>query len=185
MSICQYCSRVEPHHRIDCARPFPDSRDPPVGGDALTKVLAWLAAFRDDEHGYVDDDAEHAKCVFESQAATIATLRQEQQITREAFARLTTYTAQLDLGNAEGDERAVVENIIVGIATLQRRYDALRHWLDNNTTFMDVDADWPVEGNNIPTLVQVSNRIWYHATDDQTSYPFSAVIDAALAESKR
>lgn len=55
----------------------------------------------------------------------------------------------------------------------------LREWLDNNTTFYNVDADWPVEGPNIPILAQVSKRIWYHATDDETSYPFSAAIDAA------
>jgi hypothetical protein len=57
---------------------------------------------------------------------------------------------------------------------------ALREWLDNNTTFYDVDADFDVEGRNIPALAQVSARIWYHATNDQTSYPFSAAIDAAM-----
>jgi len=57
--------------------------------------------------------------------------------------------------------------------------ERLRHFVDNNMTFYDVDADYDVEGHNIPTLAQVSKRIWYHATDDITSYPFSAVIDAA------
>ena len=56
-----------------------------------------------------------------------------------------------------------------------------RDWLDNNTTFYNVDADWPVEAHNVPVLAQVSTRIWYHATDDEVSYPFSKVIDAALA----
>ena len=59
---------------------------------------------------------------------------------------------------------------------------ALREWLDNNTTFYDVVSDGPescTSGPNIPVLASVSKRIWYHATDDQTSYPFSTVADAA------
>jgi len=59
--------------------------------------------------------------------------------------------------------------------------ERMREWLDSNTTFYDVDADYDVEGRNIPTLAQVSARIWYHATDDTKSYPFSAVVAAAEA----
>jgi len=70
------------------------------------------------------------------------------------------------------------------IAELERERDAVRTWLDSNTTFYDVDADWPVEEHNIPVLAQVSNRIWYHATDDCTSYPFSAVVDAATGKTQ-
>ena len=62
----------------------------------------------------------------------------------------------------------------------ERDAASLRHWLDNNTAFYNVDADWPVEGPNIPVLAQVSERIWYHATDDIKSYPFSAAIDRAI-----
>ena len=46
-------------------------------------------------------------------------------------------------------------------------------WLDNNSTFCD---------NGKPVLAEVTKRIWYHATDDVDSYPFSAVIQAALKE---
>lgn len=54
-------------------------------------------------------------------------------------------------------------------------------WLDANTTFFDVT--FPVtEGPNVPTLATVSKRIWYHATDDQDSYPFSKVIAASQKE---
>lgn len=65
-------------------------------------------------------------------------------------------------------------------AALERE-KALRHWLDNNTTFYDVDAAWPIGGHNIPVLAQVSQRIWYHATDNITDWPFRAVIAAALS----
>jgi hypothetical protein len=68
---------------------------------------------------------------------------------------------------------------------LQEQLTALRgqpatrllKWLDNNTTFFDVARDLPP---NIPALATVAKRIWYHASDDQESYPFSAVIEAAL-----
>ena len=57
----------------------------------------------------------------------------------------------------------------------EARAGEARLWLDNNTTFYDVSPDGP----NVPVLASVSKRIWYHATDNQESYPFSAVIDAA------
>ena len=60
---------------------------------------------------------------------------------------------------------------------------AILHWLDNNTTFYNVDADWPVDAPNVPVLAQVSERIWYHATDDIQSYPFSEVIKRDLKHS--
>ena len=60
---------------------------------------------------------------------------------------------------------------------------AILRWLDNNTTFYNVDADWPIDAPNVPVLAQVSERIWYHATDDSQSYPFSEVIKRALKPS--
>lgn len=66
------------------------------------------------------------------------------------------------------------------IAALERQLAEARKWLDNNTTYYDVDADFDVEGANVPTLAQVKNRIWYHATDDQAGYPFSNVIDRSM-----
>lgn len=65
----------------------------------------------------------------------------------------------------------------------RQRRERILKWLDGNTTFYNVDADYPVEGNNIPTLAQVSNRIWYHATDDETTYPFSALVERAALRS--
>jgi hypothetical protein len=50
---------------------------------------------------------------------------------------------------------------------------ALREWLDSNTTFYDTAE------SQAPVLASVSKRIWYHATDDQTSYPFSNVASIA------
>jgi hypothetical protein len=64
----------------------------------------------------------------------------------------------------------------------------LRSWLDNNTMFMEVDHSFTFEEidamPNVPVLASVSKRIWYHATDDTESGPFSRVIDAALAQPK-
>lgn len=46
----------------------------------------------------------------------------------------------------------------------------IKDWLDNNTTFYDTAEQ------AAPVLASVSKRIWYHATDDQTAYPFSALL---------
>jgi len=67
----------------------------------------------------------------------------------------------------------------------QAEIAALRNFVDKNMTFYDVDANFLnflIAAPNIPVLAQVSNRIWYHATDDTKSCPFSAVIDAAMKE---
>lgn len=50
-------------------------------------------------------------------------------------------------------------------------YDKLVAWLNSNTTFYDTAE------SNAPVLASVSTRIWYHATDDQESYPFSEVAN--------
>jgi hypothetical protein len=58
--------------------------------------------------------------------------------------------------------------------------ERVRVWLDNNTTFC-------AEGKVV--LTHVSQRIWYHATDDTDSWPFTALMDrelaAALKEEKK
>jgi hypothetical protein len=48
-------------------------------------------------------------------------------------------------------------------------------WLDKNMTYYNTAE------SERPVLASVSKRIWYHATDDMDSYPFSAVARAALA----
>jgi hypothetical protein len=53
---------------------------------------------------------------------------------------------------------------------------AMREWLDNNATFYEPET------SNRPILAMTSKRIWYHATDDQESYPFSNVVDKAIGE---
>jgi hypothetical protein len=68
-------------------------------------------------------------------------------------------------------------------ALLKVVQDAERmRWLDKNSTFMEGNHDAPTAAANVPVLAAVSNRIWYHATDDVTSYPLSAVADAAMQE---
>lgn len=58
--------------------------------------------------------------------------------------------------------------------------DAERYrWLRENVTYHDIDHDYDVEIRNVPVLAQVSNRLWYHATDDVTSETLDDLIDAA------
>jgi len=67
----------------------------------------------------------------------------------------------------------VEHGLLKHAVALEKELVALRNWLDNNTTFYNTDdSDGPV-------LAGVSARIWYHATDDQLSYPFSTVVKAA------
>ena len=66
----------------------------------------------------------------------------------------------------------------------QAKIAELLNFVDKNMIFYDVDADSLIYAPNIPVLASVSNRIWYHATDDTKSCPFSAVIDAAMKEMK-
>ena len=49
-------------------------------------------------------------------------------------------------------------------------------WLNNHITFYEPN------GHNKPALDSASKRIWYHATNDTNSYPFSDVIDKALKQ---
>ena len=59
------------------------------------------------------------------------------------------------------------------------RADAERYrWLREHMGHYDVDADYDVEGHNVPALAQVSDRIWYHATDCMAD-TLDAAIDAA------
>ena len=90
-------------------------------------------------------------------------------------------TAERQLAEAEKREKSKHERYTAllerhtkqteRLAELQAKHDALVKWLDNNTTFTD-------SGN--PVLASVSKRIWYHATDDTKSYPFSAMSAVAL-----
>ena len=50
--------------------------------------------------------------------------------------------------------------------------EKLVYWLDNNFTFCN-----PGE---VPVLGEVSRRIWYHATDDIESFPFSEIMGKAI-----
>ena len=64
------------------------------------------------------------------------------------------------------------------IEALEQERAALHAWLNNNSTFYDTAA------SDAPVLAEVSERIWYHATDDQESWPFSKVVERAMAKLK-
>ena len=81
--------------------------------------------------------------------------------------------AEIDLMRVSNDK--LVHDLDAAMSDVKR----LRY-LDENSTFFDVDPDFDTEGRNIPVLASVSKRIWYHATDDMTNYPLSAVASAAM-----
>ena len=78
---------------------------------------------------------------------------------------------------------ANVDTILQALSLESVREEVLA-WLDSNTTYFDVQPP-AVNAPNVPVLAAVSKRIWYHATDDQLSYPFSDVIRAALQHAPR
>ena len=93
-------------------------------------------------------------------------------------------TTQQDLLHKCQDPRWAAA-CIAGLEGEIENLEAQIKWLDNNTTFFNVDhskingTDTP---RNVPVLASVSKRIWYHASDDMQSYPFSAVMAKALQE---
>jgi hypothetical protein len=63
------------------------------------------------------------------------------------------------------------DNAEMKVAALEQQLEAMKQWLDSNTTHYDPRV------HLMPSLA--AERIWYHATDDTESFPFSKVIDAA------
>jgi len=63
------------------------------------------------------------------------------------------------------------------VAAIVAEKGALRAWLNNNMTHYNTS-----EAGARPILAEFGKRVWYHVTDDCVSFPFSAAIDAALAE---
>jgi len=61
------------------------------------------------------------------------------------------------------------------------RLNKIEEWLDNNTIHSDAKDCLDCEGI---VLAEVSKRIWYHATDDEQSWPFSEVVKADMDNDK-
>ena len=101
-------------------------------------------------------------------------LQFQKEMTQEFSDRIAEQEAQRDslLDQIEHLEK-VIRTDDDRIAALEAQID----WLNKNSTFYEPN------GHNKPALDSVSKRIWYHATDDTESYPFSAVIDKALERS--
>ena len=64
------------------------------------------------------------------------------------------------------------------IEKLEAQLALMREWLDNNTTHYETEG----RRSAIPVLATVSRKIWYHATDDCESYPFTDMMDKAILE---
>lgn len=100
-----------------------------------------------------------------------------------AFRELATWgeTQYVSLNNEDRElALSIYRRARRGDSTPSARGDsAILEWLDKNTTFYDV-APYAADSPNVPTLASVSKRIWYHATDDQLSWPFSKVIEHTI-----
>lgn len=88
---------------------------------------------------------DHDRVVSELRAQVDA-LSKETQTSREALHTLTTATAMLDLGQEEGDERAVVRNVLVGIRALQDELSALRQAVGEAKEALDTATQWSKYG---------------------------------------
>jgi hypothetical protein len=80
--------------------------------------------------------------------------------------------------NLRRNTNALLKDAIARAEAAKADAARLRKWLDNNTTHYNTAE------RESPVLASVSKRIWYHASDDMESWPFSAAIDAAMSERK-
>ena len=82
-------------------------------------------------------------------------------------------TAEVERLNAFGvTTSAACETANWTLKSSQEKVAKLRNWMDNNFTYCEPGA--------VPVLGSVTKRIWYHATDDTESYPFSEVVHKVL-----
>lgn len=127
-------------------------------------------------HVVVDEDGEHYRdWVADCQRLEAALAAAQTELAAEREAKRKALLVWLDALEKEREQRERAERVEAELAQS-------RQWLDGNTTFYDVDHSVCIEeSENVPVLASVSKRIWYHATDDVESYPFSKVIDCALA----
>lgn len=85
----------------------------------------------------------------------------------------TTSIAMVRLVGESGRQALRLATLELELAAAKDDAAQLRRWLDSNTTFYNTDE------SSAPVLASVSKRIWYHATDDTDSFPFSAVAARA------
>ena len=58
-------------------------------------------------------------------------------------------------------------------------------WLDNNMKFKDATQGGLDVSDGSPALASVSKRLWYFATDDMDSHPFSEVVMRAIEDRQK
>lgn len=105
---------------------------------------------------------------------------------REAM-RLAAAEAERDSYHTEAaNQLALIHSKNQQIELLVAERDALAkdaaryQWLRTRITHHDVDHDYDTEGHNVPVLAGISNRLWYHATDDIHSTTLDELIDASI-----
>ncbi len=105
------------------------------------------------------------------------------QRAEKAETKLEAVTSGLELENADNatPEALYTTCQIVALAakkydTMKTKLEAIKEWLDSNTTY------YKPNGHNKPALDSVSAQIWYHATDDVKSYPFTKMMEVAIKD---
>jgi hypothetical protein len=69
-------------------------------------------------------------------------------------------------------------DLLIRLAEAEATIKEMVEWLDNNTTHYETaEQDEPV-------LASVTKKIWYHATNDCKSYPFSEMMKKAIEATK-
>jgi hypothetical protein len=156
--------------------------------DELVHLRVMEAAMRNlagklkDENVSLVRMHEQAATQIASAEARVAELERENARLKELDAYNTDIIARFaeKLTATESElrqERLIRKARAQDVAAIVAEKGALRAWLNNNMTHYNTS-----EAGARPILAEFGKRVWYHVTDDCVSFPFSAAIDAALAE---
>jgi uncharacterized coiled-coil protein SlyX len=85
-------------------------------------------------------------------------------------------TCATELEAALADQWQPLEELQKQLEHAEKKLKRVLEWLDNNTTHYETATQ------DKPVLAEVSKKIWYHATDDCESYPFSEMMQASMKE---
>jgi hypothetical protein len=167
------------------ARPTPAPAPVEVDGEPKATAAAEMAAFR--EWAWNNTETPDAIGNMHGRDAAMYAWMARAKISRHAAAaeitalreRVKDVERERDAEyNLRRNTNALLKDAIARAEAAKADAARLRKWLDNNTTHYNTAE------RESPVLASVSKRIWYHASDDMESWPFSAAIDAAMSERK-